>query len=1319
LAGSLLRMYSADVQLATDAAISRGTISRMSVPPIIKADGRERRPAPLENATDLRRAAATGPQGGPGNRLIGCLHPFRAAQVDVELPEGQTIEQMILAAGGDRALMRHGHAWLNDPMMTGEPVYIPRDRWRVVRPKPGMVVTVRIAPGKEGGGKMALQIVMTIAVIVASIYLGPEIAGLYFSATEAGFATASAIATAVVGLAGTLAISALIPPPQPKFDQLAARGGTADKQVFSINGTQNRANLYGAVPSLFGRKRIYPPLAVEPYREVVGGKVFWRMMLAVGYGGIAMSDIRLGETPIENYGGIETEIREGLPTDAPRALYSDDQHSDDLNAELTAAAGWVVRETLDDIDELAIDWVFPQGLGRATPGGHEILTVAFDVQYAPAGTEDWVNAAWADSALPGFAVDGHAAFTDSTVGAATYFGNRVKVAKGRYAVRQRRTTQDFTQDYVLDSSFWATLRSIKYRDPIAMAGVATFALRAEASSELNGVLDQINMIAERKMEIWDEGTASWVWATTRSPADAFIRAARGAEAGRAALVDARLDMTGLLAWRGDGAEIMDDGQPRWTFDAYYESVSTIWQVLTDIAAAARARIATVDGKWGVVRDLPQAVRKQHVTRRNIWGFEGSLPYVDLPHALKVRYDKDGLGQLGERIVYADGFDDLTATKFDSLDGFGWTDPNLAWREGRYHLAVIYLRPGPYSFFMDPEHMVFRRGDLIGVTHDVPGWGLGDGRIKGFVYDDPDNPTAVTAILVDAALLMENGKDYAVEIRTLADPKVYRAIETAAGWQTTLTFLIPIPVADSPAAGDLVAYGLAGSVSVDALVKEIEPGPDLSARITVVDAAPAVHDADTGPIPAFDPQITRPPVDQRKPPMPMVVAVKSDESVLIVNADTGFTSRILVTLGALGGAAFMPDYYDVKWRRSDSTGGWQHLGGQPIDATAISIMPVDDKVDYAIEIRTVTRQGQASDPATFSHTVIGQSTRPPAPTDARVENGVFRGTVPLALPIDFRGYIVRTVTGTDTNWDAGSPPPGHDANTVLPRPELDIAAVLRQGGARVLMMKSVDWAGNESDSFISAVIDLGAPIVENIVIDTDLAAAGFPGTIAGGAVDGGVLKADDDGSAYLADPTAPYLPDPAAAYLDVTYLPMTYEFTYTPDAGDLPGALVVTLEAVGVWTLEYRSLGTGLAWDGDGLWEPGDGPFLDDGGGSWVPWPGRLDEAQAQPYFFRIRWAGGAVRGELSALNVKLDVPDEQEWINDVALAVGTGSRLALTKSYRSIKGVAPVLIPDAGTARTIRLVDYDPDLGPLLEALDTSGAVVAATVTAFVQGVRA
>jgi hypothetical protein len=157
-----------------------------------------------------------GSQGG--NRLIGCLHPFKAAQVDCQLEEGLTIEEMIIAAGGDRALMRHGHCHLIHPRFKGMGsrgmIYIPRENWARVRPKPGFTVQIRIVPtGGGSGGKDPLRIILSIAVLVvaaaATWYLGPAGAlGAYaLSSTQA------ALVGAGIGLAGVLFIGTELTPP--------------------------------------------------------------------------------------------------------------------------------------------------------------------------------------------------------------------------------------------------------------------------------------------------------------------------------------------------------------------------------------------------------------------------------------------------------------------------------------------------------------------------------------------------------------------------------------------------------------------------------------------------------------------------------------------------------------------------------------------------------------------------------------------------------------------------------------------------------------------------------------------------------------------------------------------------------------------------------------------------------------------------------------------------------------------------------------------------------------------------------------------------
>ena len=71
--------------------------------------------------------------------------------------------EMVERVQADPILVAHGHLWIDDQ-------YIPRDRWRVVRPKPGVTVTLRVVPhgGGGGGGKNPLRTVLTIAVIAAA-----------------------------------------------------------------------------------------------------------------------------------------------------------------------------------------------------------------------------------------------------------------------------------------------------------------------------------------------------------------------------------------------------------------------------------------------------------------------------------------------------------------------------------------------------------------------------------------------------------------------------------------------------------------------------------------------------------------------------------------------------------------------------------------------------------------------------------------------------------------------------------------------------------------------------------------------------------------------------------------------------------------------------------------------------------------------------------------------------------------------------------------------------------------------------------------------
>src|SRR5690606_32033051 len=169
-------------------------------------------------------------------------------------------------------------------------------------------------------------------------------------------------------------------------------------------------------------------------------------------------------------------------------------------------------------------------------------------------------------------------------------------------------------------------------------------------------------------------------------------------------------------------------------ESYYDDVinnpSSVFEILRRIAAVGRGAVNIRDGKFTVVRESSSATPVQHFTPRNTRNFSSVKTFNQIPHALRVRFISDRAGYVeDEIIVYDDGFNEDNATNFEVLELVGVTDHDQAWRMGRYHLAVMRLRPEIFTFTVDIEHLVAQKGDVCKLTHDVALIGVGAARIK--------------------------------------------------------------------------------------------------------------------------------------------------------------------------------------------------------------------------------------------------------------------------------------------------------------------------------------------------------------------------------------------------------------------------------------------------------------------------------------------------------------------------------------------------------------------------------------------------------------
>ena len=162
------------------------------------------------------------------------------------------------------------------------------------------------------------------------------------------------------------AVNALLPPPKPKLrDQTAI----ATSPTYALTGTQNQLAPYQAVPRVYGRHRLYPPLAAYPVTAGQGTTQTLSQLFTLGYGPLQIEDIRIGDTPIGLFEGVTLEVRQGWPpgVEGPLTTFPYDTFEEPLGIDLTPPEGSTSKtasRATAPADVIGIEVLFPRGLFR-------------------------------------------------------------------------------------------------------------------------------------------------------------------------------------------------------------------------------------------------------------------------------------------------------------------------------------------------------------------------------------------------------------------------------------------------------------------------------------------------------------------------------------------------------------------------------------------------------------------------------------------------------------------------------------------------------------------------------------------------------------------------------------------------------------------------------------------------------------------------------------------------------------------------------------------------------------------------------------------
>ncbi len=777
---------------------------------------------------------------------------------------------------------------------------------------PGEGSRLEIVVQPAGGAARPL---LSLAVVVASIIAAPYLTPAALTSAVGGAATANAITAAVLSGLGNLLVNALVPPPSLVDD------GYRQSQTWAVEGVRNAVRPWQPIPRVYGRVRMTPPVAATPAAQIRDGNQDLRVGLCWGYGELQLEQLRVGETDFATFASAQHEFWPGRPGAGPPSftLYAEDVDVQDVGAVLPEQQPEfsVVRTAHPDATECEVILLFPGGLA-GIPASGTIAGRSTDIRIetAPTGTASWTVVA-----------------TD-TISAKTTRPFRRSYrfpVSGHVDVRVTRIWKHHDRPPMADEMRWMQLLSYQQRNPFVLDGVAFSAIRFRASDQVSGSLDRINAVVTSIAPDWDAASGSWITRATTNPAS-LARLCLQGQHNREPVPDEELDLEAFRDWhewceaRGLSCGLVVD------WDADTDSVLQV------VAATGHAVVRRgFDGLWRPVIDRAQPVAVQMFTPRNAREVSASWSLAPLPHALRVQFANAAKGwRRDEILVYADGYDAATATRFETLELPGVTDATQAWRAGRRRLAEMAYRHERWSFRTDFEALCCTIGDRIELAFDVIDRPLAAARIVSLVKTGSGD---VVAADLDVEVEFGTGS-YGAAIRSVSAVRTW-PLQNGAGATRQIVFATPIPAAQAPEEGDLVTVGELGAETVPAIVQSMTFDRELECTVTAVRYDERVYAADTETPPA---DIDRTPVTAPVSYAPPVL-VAGTVSIL----EQGGVTVAEATVAIEHPAGRPPDARGVvvQWREVGSGAEWSELAAS---ATASSVTLGQLLPDTQYEVR---------------------------------------------------------------------------------------------------------------------------------------------------------------------------------------------------------------------------------------------------------------------------------------------------------------------------------------------------------------------------------
>lgn len=952
--------------------------------------------APLEPSPPLHLAQVTARAPGPATAapdttLVVTPHPV--------LLDGQRTAQAALVPGESLAsfLARQGVLPGEQWRVTIAGAQVPEAMWRHIRPKAGQVIEALRVPEKE-----AFRLLATIAIIYLSVQFGPQVGGAFGLTGQA----ASIAGSVIINTVGNLVLNKLLPPSVAKQSTQKAAETT-----YSLSGGRNRARPFEPMALVLGEPYCVPDLAAQPYTYFAGGELFLWQLFHAGINCGAVHTLRIGQTAVGNYQDV-TLSRAGFMADntgLPALAASVDTVAGGLLDAPTEDGPPVVRTSSAGTIALAVD-IEASLFVVNRDGNYASLGLRFGLEYRLLGSSTWLPF---DESVPanGSQIIIYNASTKPV--RLTYMR---QVPAGQYEVRAWKGTVNASTTDRQNTLQWSTLKSYQ-QDTADYAGQARVGVQIRASGQLNGAIDELNWQAvAQPMPYWNG--AAWVTATSRAtglcnPGAQFLALARGL-----------YDVNGrLLAGLGLPDEEIEIEQLKlfmlrcaakgFEFDLFLQDNISIDELLDNICAAGMGAKSWHTGKLGVIWYAEDQVVEhvQNMGSMKLKSFSVDYDTLDTADEIEFQYfDRERDNTWQSIRVLAPGVTAPTSTARQQLRGVS-TEAHAAVL-ARFSMAQNVYQRKTVSFATDLEHLVFRRGTLMAISHDLTQWGYG-GRLRAASRGAGDIVTLTLDELVPS-IVPAAGTGRHIALR-LPGESSYRLFGVAAftGPSRTLTLTtawpagVPLPgeAADNPAMDTLWIYDFKAAPGQRLRVAEVAPEGNLAgARAALVPEGPEFWNY------VWTGDYTPPPNNSLLvQDLPVVSALQV--TVQRLRQGDTWVIELTVTFDVSGNLG------SVQLWAAPVGNALERIGGD-IRGTRASLV-VQPGQAYAIEVRPFDTLGRAGTKGSTTYTVAGGApTTVQGLTLAVMPRGVVAN---WGVPEDLAGVDwAATVLRTGASWAAGAP-----------------------------------------------------------------------------------------------------------------------------------------------------------------------------------------------------------------------------------------------------------------------------------------------------------